>query len=76
MSAPYWRPKWISGFRGASWGTGRAQGIEIARICWNHVAATVAEGVVSAWPDDLGAALVNNVDLHETVRRAERIADD
>jgi DNA-binding PadR family transcriptional regulator len=31
--------------------------------------------VVSAWPDDPGAAPVNNVELHETLRRAERTAD-
>jgi PadR family transcriptional regulator, regulatory protein AphA len=33
-----------------------------------------AEDVVSSWPDDPDAASVNNVELHETVRRAERIA--
>jgi DNA-binding PadR family transcriptional regulator len=33
-----------------------------------------AADVVSAWPDDPGAATANSVELHETVRRAERIA--
>lgn len=35
-----------------------------------------AEGVLTAWPDDLSGARVNDVELHETVRRAERIAGD
>jgi DNA-binding PadR family transcriptional regulator len=35
-----------------------------------------AADVVTAWPDDPGAATVDNVELHETVRRAERIADE
>jgi PadR family transcriptional regulator AphA len=35
-----------------------------------------AADVVTAWPDNPGAAPVNNVELDETVRRAERIAND
>jgi PadR family transcriptional regulator AphA len=35
-----------------------------------------AADVVTAWPDKPGAAPVNHVELNETLRRAERIADD
>jgi hypothetical protein len=34
-----------------------------------------AAGVVTEWPDNPSAAAVNDEELLETVRRAERIAD-